>query len=177
VHETFSTLRDILYGRGMSDFQALYQKYAQTLFRFALYLTGNRAEAEDIVSETFVRAWTAPGQLQQSTVKAYLLVIARNYYRQGLRRSGRLSSLEQDFPDLRQELHASVEQRAELASVMEDPQRLPEEDRMALLMSALEEMSYEQIAVTLGLSLGAVKTKIHRARLKLARARQSRSER
>jgi DNA-directed RNA polymerase specialized sigma24 family protein len=42
-------------------------------------------------------------------------------------------------------------------------------------MSAVEEMSYDQIAVTLGLSLGAVKTKIHRARLKLEQARQSRS--
>jgi RNA polymerase sigma-70 factor (ECF subfamily) len=161
----------------MSDFQALYQKYAHDLFRFALYLTGNRAEAEDIVSETFVRAWTAPGQIRQPTVKGYLLVIARNCYRQGLRRSGRLSSLsgeEQDFADPRQAPHESAEQRAELASVMEDLQRLPEIDRTALLMSAVEEMPYEQIALTLGLSLGAVKTKIHRARLKLEQARQSR---
>jgi RNA polymerase sigma-70 factor, ECF subfamily len=161
----------------MSDFQALYQKYAHDLFRFALYLTGNRAEAEDIVSETFVRAWTAPGQIRQPTVKAYLLVIARNCYRQGLRRSGRLSSLsgaEQDLADPRQAPHESAEQRAELASVMEDLQRLPEIDRTALLMSAVEEMPYEQIASTLGLSLGAVKTRIHRARLKLEQARQSR---
>lgn len=161
----------------MSDFQALYQKYAHDLFRFALYLTGNRAEAEDIVSETFVRAWTAPGQIRQPTVKAYLLVIARNCYRQGLRRSGRLSSLsgeEQDFADPRQAPHESAEQRAELASVMEDLQRLPEIDRTALLLSSVEEMPYEQIASTLGLSLGAVKTKIHRARLKLEQARQSR---
>jgi RNA polymerase sigma factor (sigma-70 family) len=161
----------------MSDFQALYQKYAHDLFRFALYLTGNRAEAEDIVSETFVRAWTAPGQIRQPTVKAYLLVIARNCYRQGLRRSGRLSSLsgaEQDLADPRQAPHESAEQRAELASVMEDLQRLPEIDRTALLMSAVEEMPYGQIALTLGLSLGAVKTKIHRARLKLEQARQSR---
>jgi DNA-directed RNA polymerase specialized sigma24 family protein len=42
-------------------------------------------------------------------------------------------------------------------------------------MSAVEEMSYEQIAAALGLSLGAVKTKIHRARLKLEQARQMRS--
>lgn len=162
----------------MSDFQALYQKYAQDLFRFALYLTGNRAEAEDIVSETFVRAWTAPGQIRQPTVKAYLLVIARNCYRQGLRRSGRLSSLsgeERDFADPRPAPHESAEQRAELASVIEDLQRLPEIDRTALLMSAVEEMPYEQIALTLGLSLGAVKTKIHRARLRLEQARQARS--
>jgi RNA polymerase sigma-70 factor, ECF subfamily len=159
----------------MSDFEALYQKYAHDLFRFALYLTGNRAEAEDIVSETFVRAWTAPGGIRQPTVKAYLLVIARNCYRQGLRRGRRLSKLETDFADPRQAPHDSAEQRAELASVMEDLQQLPEVDRTALLMSAIEEMPYEQIATTLGLSLGAVKTKIHRARLKLERARQTRS--
>jgi RNA polymerase sigma factor (sigma-70 family) len=162
----------------MSDFQALYQKYAQDLFRFALYLTGNRAEAEDIVSETFVRAWTAPGQIRQPTVKAYLLTIARNCYRQGLRRSTRMSSLsgdEERFADPRQAPHDSAEQRAEVASVMNDLQQLPELDRSALLMAAVEEMPYEQIALTLGLSLGAVKTKIHRARLKLEQARQSRS--
>jgi len=159
----------------MTDFQALYQKYAQDVFRFALYLTGNRAEAEDIASETFVRAWTAPGEIRQVTVKAYLLVIARNCHRQGLRRSGRHTPLEKDFEDPRQAPQDSAEQRAELAKVMEDLQQLPELDRAALLMSAVEEMPYEQIAAALGLSLGAVKTKIHRARLKLEQARQLRS--
>ena len=159
----------------MTDFQALYQKYAHDVFRFALYLTGNRADAEDIVSETFVRAWTAPGEIRLDTVKAYLLVIARNCHRQGIRRSGRQTALDADFEDPRQAPQESAEQRAELSRVMEDLQRLPELDRAALLMSAVEEMSYEQIAAALGLSLGAVKTKIHRARLKLEQARQMRS--
>jgi RNA polymerase sigma-70 factor, ECF subfamily len=161
----------------MTDFEALYQKYAKDVFRFAYFLSGNRADAEDIASETFVRAWNAPGGIRQSTVKAYLLVIARNCYLQGLRRSGRHSPLEEDFADLvdpRQAPHAAAEQRAELEQVMRDLQQLPEVDRTALLMSAAEEMSYEQIAETLGLSLGAVKTKIHRARLKLEQARQDR---
>jgi RNA polymerase sigma-70 factor (ECF subfamily) len=158
----------------MTEFQALYQKYAQDVFRFALFLCGNREDAEDIASETFVRAWNAPGGIRQSTVKAYLLVIARNCYLQGLRRSGRHSPLEQDFVDPRQAPHESAEQRAELEYVMRDLQELPEMDRTALLMSAAEEMSYEQIAETLGLSLGAVKTKIHRARLKLEEARKKR---
>ncbi len=158
----------------MTEFQALYQKYAQDVFRFAYFLSGNRADAEDIASETFVRAWNAPGGIRQSTVKAYLIVIARNCYRQRLRLSGRHSPLEQDFADPRQSLHDSTEQRAELEQVMRDLQQLPEVDRTALLMSAAEEMSYEQIAETLGLSLGAVKTKIHRARLKLEQARKNR---
>jgi RNA polymerase sigma factor (sigma-70 family) len=158
----------------MTDFEALYQKYAQDVFRFAFFLSGNRADAEDIASETFVRAWNAPGGIRQSTVKAYLLVIARNCYLQGLRRSGRHAPLEQDFADPRQAPHDSAAQRAELERVMLDLQQLPETDRTALLLSAAEEMSYEQIAETLGLSLGAVKTKIHRARLKLEQARTQR---
>lgn len=158
----------------MNDFEALYQKYAQDVFRFAFFLSGNRADAEDIASETFVRAWNAAGGIRQSTVKAYLLVIARNCYLQGLRRSGRHSALDEDFADPRQAPHESAEQRAELEQVMRDLQQLPEVDRTALLLSAAEEMSYEQIAETLGLSLGAVKTKIHRARLKLEQARTQR---
>ncbi|HKM85940.1 MAG TPA: RNA polymerase sigma factor [Terriglobales bacterium] len=158
----------------MTDFEALYQKYAQDVFRFALFLSGNRADAEDIASETFVRAWNASDGIRQSTVKGYLLVIARNCYLQGLRRSRRNLSLEDDFADRRQAPDNSAEQRAELAHVMRDLQQLPEVDRTALLMSAAEEMSYEQIAETLGLSLGAVKTRIHRARLKLEQARKNR---
>jgi RNA polymerase sigma-70 factor (ECF subfamily) len=158
----------------MTDFESLYRKYAQDVFRFAFFLSANRADAEDIVSETFVRAWNAPGGIRQSTAKAYLLAIARNCYLQGLRRIGRRSALERDLSDSRQALNNSAEQRSELEQVMCDLQQLPEVDRTALLMSAAQEMSYEHIAEALGLSLGAVKTKIHRARLKLERARQQR---
>jgi|SRR5580658_3529258 RNA polymerase sigma factor (sigma-70 family) len=158
----------------MTDFEALYQRYAQDVFRFALYLSGSRADAEDIASETFVRAWNSSGDIRQSTVKAYLLAIARNCYLQGLRRSGRHTPLEDDFADPRQAPHESAVQRGELESVRRDLQQLPEIDRAALLLSAAEEMSYEQIAETLGLSLSAVKTKIHRARLRLEQARNRR---
>jgi RNA polymerase sigma-70 factor (ECF subfamily) len=158
----------------MTDFEALYEKYARDVFRFALFLSGNRADAEDIASETFVRAWNAPGEIRQATVKAYLLVIARNCYLQSLRRTGRQAPLEGDFADPRQAPHDSAEQRAELQQVMHDLQQLPEVDRTALLLSAAEDMSYEQIAETLGLSLGSVKTKIHRGRLRLEQARSQR---
>lgn len=53
---------------------------------------------------------------------------------------------------------------------MANLQKLPEQDRAALLMYAEEEMSYQEIADTLGLTLPAVKVKIHRARLKLLEA-------
>ena len=61
-----------------TDFGAVYERYADDVLRFALYLTGDRAEAEEIASETFVRAWLASGEIRVETVKAYLLSIARN---------------------------------------------------------------------------------------------------
>ena len=54
------------------DFHSLYQSYAPLVHRFALFLCGDGALADDITSETFVRAWTARGKIKEATVKAYL---------------------------------------------------------------------------------------------------------
>ena len=48
-----------------SDFTVIYRTYARDVLRFALYLCGDRAEAEDIVSDTFVAAWTTPTTIAQ----------------------------------------------------------------------------------------------------------------
>jgi len=73
----------------MIDFSALYRKYAPDVYRFALYLSSERAEAEDLTSETFVRAWTSPEPIEMATVKGYLFTIARNLFLQGLRKKSR----------------------------------------------------------------------------------------
>jgi RNA polymerase sigma-70 factor (ECF subfamily) len=155
----------------VTDFQALYEKYARDVFRFSLYLSGNRAEAEDIASETFVRAWNSPARIRQATVKAYLFTIARNCYLQGLRGRSRQAELNVEIVDPGRGPQVIAEQREDLAGVLRALQQLPEVDRSALLMCALDEMSYAEISSALGLSLGAVKTKIHRARLRLAESR------
>ena len=81
----------------MTDFSALYERYAPDVFRFALYLSGDRHEAEDITSETFVRAWTAPEPIRTATVKGYLLTIARNLFLQGLRRKSRQTAIDDEL--------------------------------------------------------------------------------
>ena len=68
----------------MADFSTLYQRYARDVYRFAFYLCGNRSDAEDITSETFVRVWTSAGPIRAQTVKGYLLTIARNLFLQGV---------------------------------------------------------------------------------------------
>ena len=155
----------------MTDAGALFKKYAPDVFRFALYLSGNRAEAEDITSETFVRAWTSPEPIQAATVKAYLFTIARNLFLQELRKKPRQQDLDEQLRDPQPDPATQAEQKAELHRVLVKLQALPEVDRTALLMRALEGIPYEEIARTLKISLAAAKVKVHRARLLLAETR------
>ena len=62
----------------MTDFHELYTRYARDVHRFALYLSGDAALADDITSETFVRAWNSAAPIREATVKAYLFTIVRN---------------------------------------------------------------------------------------------------
>jgi len=156
----------------MSDFHALYTKYAPDVFRFAHYLSGNRAEAEDITSETFVRAWTSPAPIRMTTVKGYLFTIARHLFLQGLRRRSRHVPLDQEMVDPGAAPHLRAEQESEMKAVVARLQRLPEVDRAALVMRAVEEMPYDEIARALGISLSAAKVKVHRARMALAEIRR-----
>jgi len=150
------------------DFTDLYRRYAPDVHRFALYLSGQRGDADDITAETFARVWTSPVPLQMATVKAYLFTIARNLHRQGLRGSSRYVALNDDLRDPGLSPYAQVAQNEQLQHTLAQLQQLPELSRAALLMHAVDGVPYEQIAQALNLSLPAVKVKIHRARLALA---------
>lgn len=155
----------------MTDFESLYKSYAPQVRRFVLFLCGDAALADDITSETFVRAWIGQGKIREATVKAYLFTIARNLYRDNLRRNRRNTELEDSIPDDSPGLASRTEHKAELAAVMKALQELPEIDRAVLLMRAQEEMPYEEIAQAMELPVTTVKVKVHRARLKLMQVR------
>ena len=157
----------------MTDFSTLYKKYAPDVFRFALYLSGDRSQAEDLTSETFVRAWTSPEAIEVATVKAYLFTIARNLFLQGLRRKSRHLEMDDELPDRHASPYVQAENKEELRAVLAGLQELPEIDRSALLMRALDGMPYEEISRALGISLSSAKVKIHRARLALAGIRHA----
>jgi RNA polymerase sigma-70 factor (ECF subfamily) len=155
----------------MSSLSELYQKYAADVFRFALYLSGNHSDAEDITSETFIRLWGSPEPVRMATVKGYLFTIARNLYLQGLRKKRRHVELPDGLPDPQGSPHAKAEQREEFRAMLAALQKLPEMDRTALLMRALDELPYEEIARVLGISTGTVRMRIYRARLALTHVR------
>jgi RNA polymerase sigma-70 factor, ECF subfamily len=156
----------------MIDFSRLYQAYALDVHRFALMLSGDPGLADDIVSETFIRLWSARARVDLTTVKGYLLTIARNLFLHERRHLRRLAALDDSRPAAEPAPDARLSAQQELSSVLTALQTLPEVDRAAVLMRAGEDMSYEEIAAALRISLAAAKVKVHRARLKLAEARR-----
>jgi RNA polymerase sigma-70 factor, ECF subfamily len=153
------------------EFQDLYEKYAPAVRRFALFLCGDAMIADDITSDTFMRAWLAQERIRQPTVKSYLFTIARNAYHDVQRREWRKTELDEKKADEGIGVQAHLEQKEEVKAVMAALQELPEVDRTVLLMRALDGMPYEEIAAVMEIPVTTAKVKVHRARAKLMEAR------
>ena len=152
----------------------LYESYAADVYRFAYWLSGETAEAEDITSETFVRAWARRDDSRTETLKAYLFVIARNVYLEQLRRDRRRVPLEDVHPDPGPGPDRHVEARQELGRVRDLLLGLSETDRAAFLLRVRHGLPYEETARVLGISVVAAKVKVHRVRRMLLRDRMKR---
>lgn len=152
-------------------FHELYERYAPDVYRFALWLSGNPAEADDIASETFVRAWTSSSKIRTETVKAYLFTISRNLFLQQQRQKKRQVGLEHAMSEMLTGPAELIEDRLTLSAVLRQLQDLPEIDRAALILRVQHELPYAEIARVLGISLASAKVKVHRARLNLTAVR------
>jgi RNA polymerase sigma-70 factor (ECF subfamily) len=157
----------------MTDFSSLYEGYAADVFRFALYLSGNRADAEDITSETFVRAWASQDSIVTETVKGYLFTIAKNLFLHSIRRSSRQTELHENIPDSLPSALDLAEQKAEFNAVLEAMHQLPATDRAALIMRTMDELPYSEIARVLEITENSAKVKVHRARAFLMKLRRA----
>lgn len=152
-------------------FSALYREHAESVRRFLHLLSGDRELADDLAAETFVRLWNARARLELATVRGYLFTIARNLYLQQRRRGGRPLPLDGEHEDRRPGPDDRALARAELSVTLAALARLPEVDRAALLLRALDDLPYEEIGAALGLTATTARVKVHRARLRLAQAR------
>ena len=150
------------------EFRELYERYYADVYRFALFLTGNVARAEDLAADTFVRAWTARDRIRQNTIRAYLLTITRNLYRDALRASRLQVPLDERIADEAPTADVRVERASALQQIRTRLRRVARGDRRALLLYVIRDMSYAEIATALGVSIGAVKSRIFRARESLA---------
>lgn len=151
----------------MLTFEDLYESYSADVYRFSFWLAGNSSEAEDITSETFIRAWVGTSPIRTETLKAYLLTIARNVYLEKLRKGKREVALNEAHSNAIPGPDKLVETRFELERVRGILQTLPENDRAAFVLRVQHELPYAEIARILRISLVAARVKVHRVRKKL----------
>jgi RNA polymerase sigma-70 factor, ECF subfamily len=156
---------------------SLCSEYMNGLYGYAMVLTRNHAEAEDLVQETYVRAIPAMGRLRpESNIKAWLFKILRNIWFNQLRKrrsdppmvpadteSSPLDNLVNPGQDSYEIYAGEIERQRVRAAIQE----LPWESREIILLREFEELSYQEIASLLGCPQGTVMSRLARARSKL----------
>jgi RNA polymerase sigma-70 factor (ECF subfamily) len=152
-------------------------QYIDGLFRYALMLTRNRAEAEDLVQETYVRAIEAIDRLREdSNLKSWLFTILRNIWLNQLRKrkstpqlveldgegntaDGLLGNTRDSY-----QIFVSNENAERVHSAI---RKLPTDFREIILLREFEDLSYQEISAVLGCPAGTVMSRLGRARSKL----------
>jgi RNA polymerase sigma-70 factor (ECF subfamily) len=152
-------------------------EHIDSLYSYALVLTRNRTDAEDLVQETYVRALKAMVRLKaESNVKSWLFTILRNIWLNQLRHrrtAPQLVEMDLDGSTDGISVEASHNPHAIYVSEMERNlvcgaiQRLPPAFREVILLREYEELSYQEIATILECPIGTVMSRLARARSKL----------
>ena len=146
------------------------------LRRYAQALSGNRDDADDLVQDTLERAWTRSGLWSGvADMRAWLFGIMHNLHVDGVRRP-RLQTITMD--DDTPELPTAPTQGERLAvlDLQAALDQLPVEQREILLLIALEDMAYADIARALGIPMGTVMSRLSRGREKLRALMEGRAE-
>ena len=137
------------------------------LRRYARALLGDRAAADDLVQDTLERAWSRLHQWRAgSDMRAWLFGIMHNLRVDQLRRP-RLSTQSIDADEFELQTRATQADALELRDLESALGHLADEQREILLLVALEEMSYADIASTLGIPIGTVMSRLSRGRERL----------
>lgn len=161
------------------EFETLALEHLDMLYRIARRLTGNDSAAEDLVQETYIRAirsWDT-FKLQDFGIRPWLIRILQNLFYSSTRRDHRQpNGVDQDHlesipangsvtdaPPLPIESFEGMDEQLVRAL-----NRLPAEYQTVLLMWAIEELSYKEIADALDIPIGTVMSRLHRAKQKLA---------
>jgi RNA polymerase sigma-70 factor (ECF subfamily) len=145
------------------------------VYRLAYRLTGNRHDAEDLTQEVFVRVFRSLSSYTPGTFEGWLHRITTNLFLDQVRRKARIRF--DALPDDAERLPSGDRGPAQVydeehfdSDVQAALDALPPDFRAAVVLCDLEGLSYEEIAATLGIKIGTVRSRIHRGRSQLRAA-------
>ena len=157
------------------------REHADRVYRLAYRLSGNRADAEDLTQETFVRVFRSLAEYTPGTFEGWLHRITTNLFLDMVRRRQRIrfDALGDDAAERLPGREPGPAQVYDEQHFDDDVQHaldaLPPDFRAAVVLCDIEGLSYEEIAATLGIKLGTVRSRIHRGRVQLRAALEHRA--
>jgi RNA polymerase sigma-70 factor (ECF subfamily) len=139
-----------------------------SLRAFAISLCHNRTEADDLDQETLINAWNSLDSFQEGTnLKAWLFRILRNNFYNVLRKQKQQNDYARAADGSQFVVPASQEKALEFADLVEGLRELPPDQREALILVTVENMSYEDAAAICDCPIGTIKSRVNRARARL----------
>lgn len=136
---------------------------------FAISLTGKVDRADDLVQETLLKAWANRTSFEPGTkLKAWLFTILRNEFYTIFRKRKREVEDADGLIAANIGVHPGQDSHMDLSDMQAALVRLPVDQREALLLVSASDMSYEEAAVICGVAVGTIKSRVNRARAKLA---------
>jgi len=163
--------------RSPEAFQRLFQQYSDKVYRLAVSIVQNEDDAEDVVQEVFIRFFEYLDRFEgRSKIGTWLYRVAYNASIDRVRKQRVLPVVDEDISEmpLPKQIHAWSDShrmtmdQIDLVGQLEAAIRtLPESLRMVFLLRDVEELSTQDTAAVLNITPGAVKVRLHRARLQL----------
>jgi len=149
------------------QYEAMVRALSADLYRFAFWLSRNDSVAQDLVQETFLRAWKNLDSLRDAeSAKPWLITILRREHARMYERK-RFDTVELDDTVPEEAAFASPERSGDAAQVRDAMLKLPDKYREPLAMQVLGGMSCDEIAAATDQQPGAVMTQLFRARQRL----------
>lgn len=146
------------------------------LRRYARALAGNRDDADDLVQDTLERAWAKSGLWHGVTdMRAWLFSIMHNLHVDGIRRP-RVSTVELDDETPEIPVAPTQGERGAVLDLQAALDQLPIEQKEIILLVALEDMAYADVAKTLGIPMGTVMSRLSRGRERLRALMEGRAQ-
>jgi RNA polymerase sigma factor (sigma-70 family) len=160
----------------LPTWEEIVRAHSTRVYRLAYRLTGNPHDAEDLTQEVFVRVFRSLSSYTPGTFEGWLHRITTNLFldmarrRQRIRFEGLPEEAEQRLPGKEPGPAEAFEDRYMDSDVQQALAALPPDYRAAVVLCDIEGFSYEEIAATLGVKLGTVRSRIHRGRERLRTA-------
>ncbi|ACQ81166.1 RNA polymerase, sigma-24 subunit, ECF subfamily [Beutenbergia cavernae DSM 12333] len=158
------------------SWEEIVRQHSARVYRLAYRLTGNQADAEDLTQEVFIRVFRSLSSYTPGTFEGWLHRITTNLFLDQVRRKKRIrmDALGERAERLPASDASSPERGYEHGNLDLDVQaalaQLSPEYRAAVVLCDIEGLSYEEIGATLGIKMGTVRSRIHRARAQLREA-------